>query len=825
MAFVDKLKGIFGWGVPVPRVPREKDTPDVFQTKNPADEYHDMMETRKAKRRDRYDVYDAMDRMADVSSILNAYSEDATQMSQEHERTVWIEGDDKNTVNELIQMFDRIGVEDWVDALARDVGKYGDDFGRVVAAEKIGVTSLEWRDPRDVERIENREGVLLGYESTKYLGNYERRLQEDPKALPSFSPWDFVHWRLYREKRLPREKHRNIYGTSLLSGSDRIAKQVKILDDLLMIIRLTRSLDRRIYYVDTGRSPVEEEVRILKRWRRALKRKTYIDPAQGRFDSRFNPYAWCITGDTSISLLDGRERTVEQLLEEYGTKKTFWVYSRDPATMQIVPGKARCVGKTRLNAELVRVTLDNGESLRCTPDHRWMLRDGSYREACDLRPGDSLSPLYRKTFDGYEQVSMFGRWWMTHRLVAEHYFGDLDDLVVHHYDFDRRNNTPTNLVPMTDAEHNEISGHGWRVVNDSVELTEKRLAALRAAYPSKRRSEAMRRRWRDPGFRAKMSKAVSDSWTDPDNNRLRLEALRDRNSERYYEDPEHREKMLENLGRAPNNHEVLSVESCSETEDTYDISVDTYRNFGLTAGVFIHNSEDEFWPTKENTNSRVENISGLGNVGEMVDIDHFRDKFFGSFGAPKAYFGYEGDVNAKATLSSQSIRWARSVGSLQHAVRQGLTRLCQIHLAYKDMDTDANKFRVMMVTPSVLELLDRLEAWQVVVDVAQALAGLGETLGLDKLEWTIYILENTLWLPKQDIKKFVKLLRKSAKANQAPPPSDDSGDEEPPDDSDQDQEEAKRERLTEIDQAISRLTRQRVVYGAKESELPNRSAS
>jgi DNA gyrase subunit B len=48
---------------------------------------------------------------------------------------------------------------------------------------------------------------------------------------------------------------------------------------------------------------------------------------------------------------------------------------------------------TKKDAEVVRVTLDNGEMIECTPDHRFMLRDGSYRQATELGAGDSLMPL------------------------------------------------------------------------------------------------------------------------------------------------------------------------------------------------------------------------------------------------------------------------------------------------------------------------------------------------------------------------------------------------------------------------------------------------
>jgi len=1252
MPFLQKLRSIFGWsGSRPPTVTARDPELDVaYQPVNPADQYHDMMELRKQKRKDRYDVYDAMDRMSDVSSVLDAYAEDCTQTDQGHERTVWVEGDDKDTTDELNSMFDTIGAEEWIEGLARDLSKYGDDLARVVGDENNGVTSLEWRDPRDIERIENRDGVVLGFESILTLGDFSQRLQEDPEALPTYKPWEFVHWRIYKQKRLPYEKYRNIYGTSLMWASDRIAKQVKILDDLLMVVRMTRSLDHKIYYVDTGRSPVEEEVRILKRWRRALKRKMYVDPVGGRFDSRFNPFSWCLTSDTSISLLDGRERTITQLLEEYGTDKYFWVYSRDPKTMKIVPGRARCVGKTRLNAELVKVTLDNGESVRCTPDHRWMLKDGSYKEAKDLKAGDSLSPLYRNSWDSYETVIQNGYWKATHKLVAEHFFGDLSGVVVHHRDFDKRNNSPENLVPMTPSDHALISGHGWDVVNTDPELTAKRLEALRASYPSERRADGIKESWTEERREA-FGDRISESWEDPENNILRLEMLKERNSNRYIEDPEHRKKMQDNLRRryykliedaialmieagfdplsewnhardhlmslglletvTPKwhkaekyildglNHKVAHISTCTEREDTYDLSVEEWHNFALTVGIVIHNSEDEFWPVKEGTNSKVENIPGIGNIGEMIDIDHFRDKFFGSFRAPKAYFGYEGDINCftgdtkvslldgtevrlsdlvgrsvwvysacsdgtviparlydirktksvtclvevtldtgelirctpehrfmmrdgsfvearalvegsslmplyrrindkgyeelldnhsgkykkthqvvgryiygedlyrmrldpsdinvlhhenlnkrdncpdnlelmpytghqllhedlgfpwgdpdwyefkseqssdlmarlnrdsdftdrrlaslrtvmqtpeyrdscglaewnrckpqesidrsasgvrkawsdpcgrlrtevlpkmlvaqerarqlrkseldatvhlgmlacegsidlfadslgstlkhakqrctyrglhtskdstgawwcleytspvnhkvvsartiiledpedvydasvdtdsesfalsagvfvhncKATLSSQSIRWARAVNSLQRAVKQGLTRLCQIHLAWKDMDSTASKFRVMMVVPSAIELLDRLEAWQTIVDVAERMATLGETLQIDKKMWTTYILENTLWMSRQDIKKFVSTISIMPSADVGDQPRDEPPSNKPAQDEPKSPEQEKTMQLMEIDKAIARVASQRPVYGARATELPLR---
>ncbi len=945
---IDRLKIVFGWGsaASVKKAPTVDTTDPIYSTHNPSDMYHDMMQTRKRNRKNRYDVYDSMDKMSDVASILDAYAEDATLNDNKTEATVWIEGKNSKIVKELNTMLKDLDIEQWIEGVTRDLAKHGDDFSRIVGGPDVGVVSLEWLDPRDLERVENREGILLGFETTKGLGDYKKKLGDDKKAMPKFTPWDILHFRIYKQKRLPYEKNRHIYGTSLLWASDRIAKQIKILDDLLMIVRLTRSLDRKIYYVDVGRAPVEEEVRILKRWRRSLKRKTFIDPVQGRFDSRFNPYAWCITGDTSISLLDGRERTVVQLLDEYGTDKKFWVYSRDK-NGKIVPGHARCVGKTRLNAELVKVTIDNEKSVRCTPDHRWMMKDGSYKEAKDLKPGDSLSPLYRRVDDhGYEmimqQYDKGSKWDPTHKSVASYIYGEdlirkhdppLDSSgvnVVHHHDFNKKNNTPDNLVPMGRTDHyNYHMSNAHRNFDRSrvspevaAEWERRRLEGLRAAGPSIKRSEAMEVRWEDPEFYSMMSDRISDSWKDDTNRKNRIEAIAARNSKKFKEEPEHREKMLKNLrsryyrlveevveimldngfdplsewdlakevlftaglipGNTPKwkraekylydednnklNHKVLRVDYLIEKEDTFDIEVDGNHNFAVTNGVFLHNSEDEFWPTKENTNSRVETIEGIGSVGEQVDIDHFRDKFFGSFRAPKAYFGYEGDINAKSTLSSQSIRWARAVNSLQRGVKVGITRLCQVHLGWKNLETDVDNFKVMMVAPSIIELLDRLEAWQNIIDVAERMSTMGETMGLDKLEWTKYILEHVMWLSDNDVKKFSKLLEEAAKegdlSDENTPPADDEPKEEPPEELPLNPEKepvvdkgkvkpppspvgpppkkippkkipskkippnkpapTKKESLQEVDEAINRVIRGRVIRGAREGELPSR---
>src|SRR5450759_2093452 len=95
----------------------------------------------------------------------------------------------------------------------------------------------------------------------------------------------------------------------------------------------------------------------------------------------------CFTGDTRIKLLDGTEKSFAELAE-LGPDAVFYVSSVDDKG-RIVVGEGRNSRTTRRNASLVEVTLDSGEKIRCTPDHRFMLRDGSYKEAQYLTSEDS----------------------------------------------------------------------------------------------------------------------------------------------------------------------------------------------------------------------------------------------------------------------------------------------------------------------------------------------------------------------------------------------------------------------------------------------------
>ncbi len=136
----------------------------------------------------------------------------------------------------------------------------------------------------------------------------------------------------------------------------------------------------------------------------------------------------CFSGETKVALTDGRDISFKQLVKENKEGKKNFVYTimRD-GKLGIEEIKNPRI--TKKNAEVIKIILDNDEEIVCTPDHKFMLRNGNYKEAEHLTKNDSLMPLYRKhskigeniTIEGYEMVLDSKRKWIFTHMLADEY--------------------------------------------------------------------------------------------------------------------------------------------------------------------------------------------------------------------------------------------------------------------------------------------------------------------------------------------------------------------------------------------------------------------
>ena len=242
-----------------------------------------------------------------------------------------------------------------------------------------------------------------------------------------------------------------------------------------------------------------------------------IDP-QGNFG--------CFTGDTKIKLLDGTEKTFAELAA-LPAAEVFHVYSINKQGAVVV-GEGRNSRITRRGAKLVRITLDNGEVVRCTPDHRFMLRDGTYKEAQFLTTNDSLMPGYfdnapvKTGMNEYLRVSQpqTGRFDFVHHLadaynakcgLAAVFSGPF---VRHHKNFNRFDNSPANIERMKFADHLRLHQAHIKTLWEDASFREAQRQGVQEYYAQNpdviqaRRARFVQQN-QNPAFRAVNGKRVS----------------------------------------------------------------------------------------------------------------------------------------------------------------------------------------------------------------------------------------------------------------------------------------------------------------------------
>ena len=245
------------------------------------------------------------------------------------------------------------------------------------------------------------------------------------------------------------------YGTSSYGYDVRCANEFKIFTNINSTIVDPKAFDEKSFVDFTG------DVCIIPPNSFALARtveyfripRSVLTVCLGK-----STYARCFRGDTRVALVDGTAPTLEEMARRAEAGEMFWGYSigQNGRVIAARLEAPRYIGRDNL----VAVELDNDQVIHATPDHQFMLRDGRWMAAADLRPGVSLMPLYRSLVRGYETVyhPLSGHAYPTHRLADEWnlrhgIYADTPGTHRHHIDHDRLNNNPWNVVRMPADEH------------------------------------------------------------------------------------------------------------------------------------------------------------------------------------------------------------------------------------------------------------------------------------------------------------------------------------------------------------------------------------
>lgn len=175
---------------------------------------------------------------------------------------------------------------------------------------------------------------------------------------------------------------------------------------------------------------------------------------------------YCVEGDTKVLEVTGKSYKIKDLVG-----KTIYGFGLDMNTGIIRPSFLKNIRKTRENMQLVRIYIDDGSYIDCTPDHRFVCKQPDrtkgfkvwYTEAKDLKPGQSLLNLSLKKdkdYLYYYQPKLDYASVKVHREVYKYYKNngkEIDSSIydVHHINEEKFDNYPENLELLTHGEHSK----------------------------------------------------------------------------------------------------------------------------------------------------------------------------------------------------------------------------------------------------------------------------------------------------------------------------------------------------------------------------------
>ena len=298
--------------------------------------------------------------------------------------------------------------------------------------------------------------------------------------------------------------------------------------------------------------------------------------------------AGCFSGDTEIALANGRNISFVDLIKESQEGKEHFCYTiRDDGSVGIE--KIKNPRRTKKNAEIIKITLDNGKEIICTPNHKFMLRNNSYKEAQFLTNNDSLMPFHKRisriggriTIDGYEMIwDQNKRWIFTHMLSDEYnlrnkIYSKEQGYARHHIDFNKRNNDPSNIIRMSKEEHLLLHTENLAKTMHSAEIKRKAAEAHRtfkyrekisawAKRPEVKKmiSEHSKELWKDQKYKEFMVQKFLEFYNSNEDYRKKNNERLMKSQKEYWSNPENRIRASEKVKRFfqenPDAREYLS---------------------------------------------------------------------------------------------------------------------------------------------------------------------------------------------------------------------------------------------------------------------------
>ena len=246
--------------------------------------------------------YSDMNSYPELGIALNIYADEATQQSSTTNQSIWIESPNEE-IEEILNhlLHKQLEIEEDLWSWARQIAQKGNLFLETIVFDEVGVVKLIELPAEEVRRVADKQGNDFGYiydenrafcMSTDHFvrelygeqrfNDIANQQQETVKVLET---WEVAHFRL----RSGTNGAGSLYGESILEPSRWVWKRIQMMEDAMVLYKLTRSPQRYVFYIDVGNMPPNQVKAEIQRVKNEFKKNKMVDPRTGEMSFNYNP--------------------------------------------------------------------------------------------------------------------------------------------------------------------------------------------------------------------------------------------------------------------------------------------------------------------------------------------------------------------------------------------------------------------------------------------------------------------------------------------------------------------------------------------------------
>ena len=266
-------------------------TPDVLPAMGTMSRRALILPELERTRRERYLRFEEMDNYPEIGVAFDIYADDSTQKNLKNERWT-VQSENQVVVDEINTLFKHIQLDRIYWDIVRNTVKYGDCFIETILDVNNpdkGLQRLKVLNPNFIIRVENEYGYLTDF------------LQEIPDK-DDWSAYGSAADMMVGTKFITLDRNQIVhfrlrtadpgyypYGRSIAALCIRIFRSLKLMEDAMLIYRLARAPERRIFYIDVANMPATKAEMFMEKVKEKFKKEKYYNSNDNTIDSRYNP--------------------------------------------------------------------------------------------------------------------------------------------------------------------------------------------------------------------------------------------------------------------------------------------------------------------------------------------------------------------------------------------------------------------------------------------------------------------------------------------------------------------------------------------------------